>query len=86
MARIPPWMIGVSARNKELEREAKAKRIFGVFPHSSGVENGYVAREGWIREDGTTGFPNPYNAMKPIAVTKSQKLAQKKADQMNGFS
>jgi hypothetical protein len=79
-------MVGVREARREHERAHKAQRIYGVFPHSSGVENGYVVREGSTRDDGSYSFPSPYGDMTPVATSKSQKLAQKKADSLNGFS
>lgn len=79
-------MVGVKERERERERERKAKTVYGVFVHSSGPNGGYVTRTGTTREDGSYYFDPPYRDAKPVAVSKSRKLADRKADKLNGFS
>lgn len=79
-------MIGVRERERERERETKARTVYGVFQHSSGAQGGYVVRSGERRDDGSLYFAMPYQHVEPVAVSKSQKLAQRKADQLNGFN
>jgi len=86
MARVAPWMVGVKEREREREREAKAKRVYGVFEHSSGPQGGYVVRIGERLDDGSLYFPMPYQHTTPKAISKSEKLAQRQADKLNGFS
>jgi hypothetical protein len=77
-------MVGVKERERERERADKAKRIYGVFQHSSGAQGGYVTRRGEKLDDGRLYFPSPYGDQTPKYVSKSEKIADRKADQLNG--
>ena len=79
-------MVGQRERERERAREEKARTVYGVFVHSSGKDGGYVVRSGSKRDDGGYYFPSPYGDADPIAVATSQKIAQKKADKLNGYS
>lgn len=84
--RQAPWMVGVKERERERARAEKASTVHVVVQHSSGVQGGYVVRTGTKREDGSIYVASPYTDVRPVAVSKSQKLAQKKADKLNGFA
>lgn len=64
---------------RQHDRERKAKAVYGVFQHSSGSQGGYVAREGWRNDDGTTHYPSPYNDVRPIKEYKRRADADKDA-------
>lgn len=82
MARIAPWMVGVKEREREQAKAEKASRVYGVFMHSEG--DGYVVRTGEKQADGSYYWPMPYSHDTPAAVSKSEKLANKHADKLNG--
>lgn len=65
---------------KEHEREHKRKAVWGVFQHSSGPQGGFVAREGWRNDDGSTHYPTPYNTTRPLKEYKRQSDADKDAN------
>lgn len=69
-------------RQKERDREHKKQAVWGVFQHSSGAEGGYVAREGWTKDDGEYGFSSPYSQQTPIHVYKRQHDAEKHAERL----
>lgn len=84
--RTPPWMVGVREARQEREREEKARTMYVVVQHSSGAQGGYVVRRATKSEDGSLYVPSPYTDATPKAVSKSEKLAQRQADKLNGMS
>jgi hypothetical protein len=85
MPRTAPWMVGVKERERERAKAEKARTVYGVFKWAGNYDGGYVVRTGQVRDEGGYYFPSPYTDKHPIAISKSQKLAQRKADKLNGF-
>jgi len=70
---------------KEHEREWARKRKevtrHVVVLHSEG--SGFVVRTGQVQADGRVALPYPYGDAEQLFVSKSEKIAQNKADRMN---
>jgi len=65
--------------DRAADREHKRTAVYGVFQHSSGIEGGYVSREGWKTDTGHS-FPSPYSAQIPIKVFRRKADAERHAD------
>jgi hypothetical protein len=65
---------------KEHDRRHKERAVWGVFQHSSGPSGGFVAREGWREDDGSTHYPTPYRDVRPLKEYKRQSDADKDAN------
>ena len=53
-------------------------KTYGVYVHSSGASGGYVVRTRY-----NDWCPSPYCGLTPVAVYKTEKAAQRKADSLN---
>ena len=65
------------------EKARKEITRYVVVQHSDGPQGGFVVRGGDAREDGTVRMSTPYKDAQQLFVSKSQKLAQKRADKLN---
>ena len=65
------------AAQKEHDKVARERSVWGVFQHSSGPSGGFVAREGYKRDDGGYTWPSPYTA--PVKTFARKSDAEKDA-------